>query len=221
MFASTPSSDATPFAPAVIERLDADAGGRCEAEAFVGRIFLERHGARVRSFLPHLFACRDAQGRLQAVVGVRLGSEGPLFVEQYLDMPVEHQIARHLGRPVQRSQIAEVGNFAALHSGSARDVIPRMTRELHAAGVRWVVFSATRQLRNAFRRLGLAPTDLAEARADRLRDDASDWGSYYATHPKVMLGDVAAGRAILAAREGGGRAHRQLPCASSACEAAP
>ena len=68
---------------------------------------------------------------------------------------------------------------------------------LHRAGVRWVLFAATRQLRNAFDRLRLATVVLADARSDRLQGDASQWGSYYDAQPQVLFGDIASGHAFL------------------------
>ena len=97
----------------------------------------------------------------------------------------------------RRQAIAEVGNFAARSPGTAREMILHATWLLDAARVSWVLFTATRQLRNAFSRLHLAPLDLAGASRERLHDDGTDWGDYYATQPRVMCGNVAAGRAFL------------------------
>ncbi|WP_372364402.1 MULTISPECIES: thermostable hemolysin [unclassified Xanthomonas] len=174
---------------------------RQEVEQFIAAVYLRRYGAQLRSFLPHLLAYRDTNGVLLAAVGVRLGSAGRLFVEQYLDGPAESALAGRMAVPVARSGLAEVGNFAAISSGSARALIPQMTHALHHAGVRWVLFTATRTLRNTFDRLQLQPVALAPALQSRVKDDGTEWGSYYATHPHVLCGDVAAGHAFLLSRQ--------------------
>lgn len=174
---------------------------RQEVEQFIAAVYLRRYGAVLRSFLPHLLVYRDVEGALVATVGIRLGSAGTLFVEQYLDAPAESALAGRMAVPVARSGVAEVGNFAAISSGSARALIPQMTHALHHAGVRWVLFTATLSLRNSFDRLQLRPLALAPALQSRLCDDATDWGSYYATQPQVLCGDVAAGHAFLLARQ--------------------
>jgi hypothetical protein len=187
------------FASATL--VDAHHPARGAVEAFIAQVYRERYGASLQSFLPHLLAYHDADGQLVAAVGLRLGDEGPLFVEQYLDAPAQHLIrARRLADDLQRHDLAEVGNFAALSPGTARDLIVQLTCTLHAARVRWVLFAATRQLRNAFHRLQLSPLELAEASPDRLQGDASDWGSYYAAQPRVMCGNVASGHAYLMRR---------------------
>lgn len=183
--------------------------GRIEVEQFIARVYRERYGATLHTFLPRLLAFRDDKGHLVAAVGVRLGSDGPLFVEQYLDEPVEAILSHREIANVGRVRIAEIGNFAATTPGLARELIVRLTEMLHAARVRWVLFAATQQLRNTLDRLHLVTVELGEASPERLTGDASQWGSYYQARPKVVCGNVAAGRAFLQqARELDGRAKR-------------
>lgn len=170
---------------------------RAETEAFIAQVYRARYGASLAAFLPHLLAFRNDAGALRAAVGLRSGDEGPLFVEQYLDVPADDAIAAHLGRPVSRSALVEAGNFGAVRAGDARALIVHMTHWLHLAGFRWVLFAATRQLRNTFDRLHLATVELAPALASRLQGDASDWGRYYDTQPTLMFGDIGAGHAYL------------------------
>lgn len=177
--------------------VDSDHARRADTEAFIAQVYRARYGAELTRFLPHLLAFDDVAGRLQAAVGLQCGYEGPLFVEQYLDAPAEAAIADAIGRPVQRDQLVEVGNFGALSAGDARELILHLTHWLHAAGFRWVLFAATRQLRNTFDRLHLATVELAEANASRLLRDPDQWGRYYDAQPKVMFGDIAAGHTYL------------------------
>ncbi|KAB7767065.1 thermostable hemolysin [Xanthomonas maliensis] len=180
------------------ELVGVDHPQRASIEGFIADVYLSRYGARLQSFLPHLLAYRDANGHLLAAVGLKLGGEGGLFVEQYLDVAAEASVALELRvDTVGRGQLAEVGNFAAVTPGVARELIMQLTCLLQAAQVRWVLFVATRQLRNACHRLQLAPVALAEASAARLEGDVGAWGRYYDTQPRVMCGDVAAGHAYL------------------------
>lgn len=182
--------------PSGVEVDDADAG-RIEVESFIAQVYQLRYGARLRSFLPRLIAFRDNANALHAAVGLRGGHDGPLFVEQYLDTSAERTIGEFVGRQVQRDELVEVGNFAAVSAGQSRDVIVDLTFRLHRSGYRWVLFVATRQLRNAFDRLHLATVEIADATPGRVCADPSDWGRYYETQPKLMFGDLAAGYAYL------------------------
>lgn len=178
--------------------VDARHPARAEVEAYIAHIYLQRYGAVLRSFLPHLMVYRDGHGAIRAAVGLRRGGEGSFFVEQYLDASAEQAIGRFTGTAPARRELVEVGNFASASAGDARELILQLTASLHAEGLRWVLFAATRQLRNAFDRLHLSTIELADARSERLADDHSDWGSYYEAQPKVMFGDIAAGHAYLA-----------------------
>lgn len=193
---------------------------RPAVEDFIRQIYWERYGASLHVFFPHLLAYRDIDGNMLAAVGLRLGSEGDLFVEQYLDGRAEHVIAQRQIANVPRTALAEVGNFAALTPGTARELILQLTWTLHSAHVRWVLFAATKQLRNAFDRLHLSTIELADANADRLAGDRLQWGRYYDSEPRVMCGNVASGHAYLQQQlkleETDSLAHRVKPALAGA-----
>jgi len=167
-----------------------------ELRTFISRVFREHHGAEITSFYPNLIGFQT-EGRLQAVVGYRDWNADAFFSEQYLSTPVEHLATELLGLPVAREELAEVGNLAISDPGQARWVISASTEFLAAAGYRWVMFTATRPLANAFGRLGLKPMRLAEADPARLPDKGASWGDYYTGAPQVYLGDIHAGRTKL------------------------
>jgi hypothetical protein len=179
------------------EQVDAGHPARNEVEAFIAQVYRSRYGADLRSFLPHLLAFRDDAGELQAAVGLRYGAEGALFVEQYLDLPAEAAIGARLRLPVARRDLVEVGNFASRSPGDARTIVVRLADLLHGQGIRWVLFAATRQLRNALNKLHLNPQVLAPACPDRLHADAQQWGRYYDAQPDVLWGDIVAAHAHL------------------------
>lgn len=194
----------------------ADAVARQEAEAFVAAVYRERYGATLHAFLPWLLAFRDREGTLLAVVGLRPAGLGDLFVEQYLDVPAERAASAALAQACDRDAMVEVGGLAARRPGDARRLILCLTRGLRAAGLRWVLFSATRQLRNAFDRLGLRTVALAPADPARLRPSATDWGRYYETQPMLLCGDLAAGAAFLDAAVAANAANAAHPRAALA-----
>jgi hypothetical protein len=164
---------------------------RAALERFIAERFSSVHGARIQHFCEHLLGVRDALGRWHAAAGYTPARAGSLFLEQYLDRPAEQLLAAAAGTRVARASVAEVGNLAA-EPGMGRMLIPAIGRHLHRLGYRWVVFTATRELRNALRRLQLAPLQLAPALPARLPDAGASWGSYYRPDPAVMGGRIAA-----------------------------
>lgn len=176
--------------PSTIRHTVVGAPYRAQAESFIGDIFKRHYGARVQSFAPNLMLLEDV-GRITAAAGWRCAGEDRLFLENYLDDPIETAVARLAGQPVRREAIVEVGNLAADRPGGSVDVILNLARHLDRLGYEWVVFTATRELIGIFRRLGLPPLALAPADASRLGEAAADWGSYYESQPVVVAGRIA------------------------------
>ncbi len=162
-------------------------------EAFIQQRFRLAHGADIRHFMPQLFGVNQVDGELCAVAGVRLANEGPLFLERYLDHPIEPLISAAAEQPMARSAIAEVGNLAASDTGSARLSIIVATWLLGMAGLEWMAFTGNIGLVNSFHRLGLKPVTLCAADPQRLGDERHHWGSYYESQPWVHVGNIRAG----------------------------
>ena len=163
-----------------------------DAEGFVASVFARHYGATVDHFAPHLMTLEDA-GEIAAVAGWRGAGEESLFLENYLDQPVEDAVSALAGRPVERRHIVEVGHLAVERRGASVDVILTLAAHLDRLGFEWVVFTATHQLIGIFGRLGLPPLALAPADPARLGADAARWGSYYTKHPVVVAGRIRLG----------------------------
>jgi hypothetical protein len=167
---------------------------RPEIEAFIRHCFADAHGADVKHFMPRLLSLRTQHEEIIAAFGLRAASSARLFLETYLDRPIEEVLESRLGVPVQRQDIIEVGNLSALYPGAARWLIVALTARLHEEGYRWVVFTGTPALKNGFSRLGLCPIELTAATLEHLPlQDRAHWGRYYDHAPKVMAGNIAHG----------------------------
>lgn len=167
--------------------------GRAVAEAFICKWFANAFQARVTAFMPRLFTVRNETGDVCGAFGLR-SARHSLFLERYLERPIEHEIALRIGHGVQRSAIVEVGQFCGTYPGMVRTMIRRLTEHLHEDGVDWVTFTGTQPLRNAFFRMGLAPIDICAADAGRLPTPERDgWGRYYEHAPRVLAGHVEGG----------------------------
>jgi len=174
---------------ASVAQVDAASPRRAEAEAFIAGVFARRYGARVTSFAPNLLLI-EQRGRVVAATGWRGAGAEPLFLERYLDEPVERAVSRLAARRVARTRIAEVGNLAAEGNGGSLRVIGALAGRLAALGHEWVVFTATQELIGIFTRLGLPLLALAKADPARLGAAAESWGSYYDTAPVVVAGRI-------------------------------
>ena len=176
---------------------------------FVQQRFALHHDARIEQLLPWQCTLSDGQGTLLASAGFKPASAGPLFLEHYLETPVEQQLASALQQPVLRDDILEVGNLAAL-DGHGRLLILALVQYLVEQRYRYVAFTATDQVRALFRSLGLQPHFLQSARRD-LVPQPERWGRYYDHDPKVAAGDIRQGYQLLQQRPQWQQQLLQLP----------
>ena len=162
---------------------------RLSAEQAITRKFERAYGAHLTHFLPNLLRLNVAD-ELGAVAGIRTARGNSLFLEQYLDRPVEQAIAAGFMTPVDRDQVVEVGNLAAIMPGHAYTLFAVMATVLSHAGYRWVACTATPQVASMLKRLNFSAQTICRADPARLDEGLEDWGNYYSSRPRVMAGDV-------------------------------
>jgi Thermostable hemolysin len=134
-----------------------------------------------------------AHGASGAALGYRRACEELLFLECYLDQPVEKAVSSALGRAVSRAQIIEIGNFASDNALAMIELWGAAANDL-AGGHEVAVATLTAPLRSMFGRIGLPITVLAPARPERLGGNAAAWGGYYELDPQVCAGIIADGQ---------------------------
>lgn len=157
-------------------------------ERYVRRAFWRVHRASVRSFSPTLLTLRDRQGRITGVAGIRAAAEEPLYLEQYLDAPVEAVLGTRTGHWVARDSVVEIGSLACASALSACGLLRSLPQWLYEEGFDWVVFTATRRVRDLVRIFDAPLLELCPATLQRVAASADDWGHYYEADPRVMAG---------------------------------
>jgi hypothetical protein len=166
------------------------------AASVMGRKYLEAFGASpVPSFSQYCAAGREPD-RL-AALGYRRAGDGAVFLESYLDAPVETEVSRAFGRQVARPEIVEIGNFAADNALVMLELWGAVANDL-AGRSEIAVATLTAPLRRIFSRIGVPFVSIAPARAERLGERAAEWGSYYRQDPEVCAGEIVAGQAAIA-----------------------
>lgn len=173
-----------------------DAPEREELEAFVAEAFRRGHDASVASFMPTLLSLRDRSGRLRGVVGLRCASPQPLYLEHYLEQPVESAIATATVQAIRREQVVEVGNLAGTNCRAAVRMVALLPSYLLSLDYQWIVFTATSAVRGILQGLGAPLVELARADAARVANGPDRWGRYYDTDPRVFAGYLPLSRRI-------------------------
>lgn len=183
----------------ILDLYEPNTASRHQVEDFIHHVFARAYQADLKHYMPDLMAlnCRRdcaTDNRTVAALGMRPAATGPLFLETYLDTPVEAAISQLHGTSVRRDRIMEVGNLASVHRGGLRQLIVALTSYLSGAGIDWVVFTAVPIVKNAFAALDLNLHPVAVADKSRLDPaEQSSWGRYYDTGPMVVAGRVEEG----------------------------
>ncbi len=162
---------------------------RRAVELSIMQKFERSYGAHLEHFLPDLIAL-EVSGELGAVVGMRSAQGNDLFLEQYLDRPVEQAVAGAFMMPVDRDSIVEIGNLAATVPGLAYSLFAVLATVLSRAGYRWVACTATPQVASMLARMNFSAATICQADESSLEPGSIEWGNYYSSRPQVMAGDV-------------------------------
>ena len=175
--------------PILIHHLRHGSNRRHETEQLIRSVFAQRYAARVNVFAPDLMMVEE-NGQPIAATGWRSAHTGTLFLERYLDDPIETLLTALTGQRHERQRIVEISHLASEKPGGSLPVIMNLARHLNQYGYEWVVFTATQQLIGIFTKLGLPLLALAKADPARLGIEANNWGSYYDTNPVVVAGPI-------------------------------
>jgi hypothetical protein len=144
----------------------------------------------LRHFYPS-YLCLERAGTLIAVCGYRSALDS-LFLEQYLDAPVEQLISDRLEIPATRDGIVEIGGFAVLRRALALPFIAALAPIFQQKGFSYAVCTATLPVRQCLRALSIPTVMLGKADPHRLRAGLTDWGDYYRNRPAVIAGSIDA-----------------------------
>lgn len=158
----------------------------------IGHRYREAFGANLSPNFAAYISCRTERESTAALGYARAGTD-PLFLEAYLDQPVEALVSAAHSRPVARTEIIEIGNFAAVSPQAMILLWGAAANDLSALG-EVAIATLTRPLRHMFRRIGVPIVDIAEARPDRLGPAAADWGGYFDQDPRICTGVISDGQ---------------------------
>ena len=161
---------------------------RAAIEAYILERFAEVHKAEVSHFLPNIISL-SCGGQYSAAVGLSPASTSRLFVEQYLDSPIEQVVSKKLGVEVHRHQIVEIGNLVSTWKGSSLLLFIVIGEVMERLGYQYVIFTGTREVKALLARVRYSPVVLADANPALLPDAGLKWGTYYNNNPQVMFGD--------------------------------
>ena len=173
--------------PSVISIMPAFTDERRTVEDFIIDIYGRSYGAKIGVHYPILMSVRDDSNRILAALGFRYADREQLFLEQYLEYPVETVLK------TPRRDIVEIGNLASAGGGASLFLFAALSAYLEHRSMRYAVITGTNFIEKRLRSLGLRPRRLAPADPARLLQKDENWGTYYETAPHVLAGDIDEG----------------------------
>ena len=159
---------------------------RSAVENTIAKCFADVYGAHLQRFMP-IQLCMSLGTDIAAAVGIRCAENSPLFLERYLDEPIEKVASSKLGNEILRADVVEIGNLIAKWRGASQWLFISLTLLLCEHERPWVTFTATREVQKLLRRLNIIPIPLQYADGERLGEEKSKWGNYYQQNPTVMI----------------------------------
>lgn len=160
------------------------------AEAYIAQHFAREYNAHIGSFLPHLLTMR-CQDNYSGAVGMRNAGSATLYLEQYLEQPIEQAIAGIAQRFVKRERIVEIGNLVSTQRGASHLIFLIFSVMLQELGTEWIAFTATGQVAQILSRLKFHTHTLCAADQNKLQsEEAQQWGAYYQKKPHVLVGEI-------------------------------
>lgn len=168
-------------------------------KAFVTDHFAGHHGAKPCTDYGHWQAIHTSADQPLAALAYRSAGDERLFLEGYLELPIETLVSQVFGRTIERDTIVEIGCLAAAPTPALYRLWQEAARDL-ALRYDIAVATLTLPLRRMFARVGLPFVELASADPSRLSADMRhQWGRYYDSQPLLCAGEIGTGFSALAA----------------------
>jgi hypothetical protein len=163
---------------------------RDRIERFIEKTYRYHYGSTIKGHYPTLMSVYDPRGTVLAAVGLRLAEDEPLFLEQYLEQPVDAAIRSVLGQSVEREAIVEIGNLASAGGGASVFLFVAVAAYLRQRSLAFAVVTGTKGLRRSLARFGIEFRELGAADQSALPDGGASWGGYYERDPKIIVGAI-------------------------------
>ncbi len=167
--------------------------GRRAVEQQIQNAYAKSFDAHVSHFMPTLISAGIANTPPHLNFGLRCAADQTLFLENYLQAPVEQVLSSTVRSQISRKCIAEIGNLTFDHTENLQQDLMSIASYCQQQGYRYVVCTATRALRLLFLRAGMKPVLLGQATQGDAPKDGSHWGGYYETAPQIIGGNVLLG----------------------------
>lgn len=173
--------------PTVVTITDVFTPERQRVENFIKGIYKHSYDADIDVDYPVLMSIRNSDNEILSAVGFRYADKEPLFLEQYTNAPIENIL------DCKRQEIVEIGNLASAGQGASVFLFAALASYLSNKNIHYATITGTDFLHRYFKKSGMKPRKICDAELLAVQSGTQNWGSYYDTHPRVLVGSVEDG----------------------------
>ncbi|MBL4681474.1 MAG: thermostable hemolysin [Pseudomonadales bacterium] len=157
----------------------------------ISKAYAKHFQCDLRHFLPSSFSLVSSN-EVVACTGFQSADHSELFLEQYLDKPIEQALSIAMDSSIERKDIVEIGGFAVTSSNHALSFMLQLAPAFQNLGFRYAVCTVTYPVRKYLKNLGLDTVFLGDATPDMVDTSDNAWGSYYRLKPVILGGNINA-----------------------------
>lgn len=177
----------SPLTPSVVSITDRFSAERERVEEFIKSIYKNSYDADITVDYPILMSVRDQDGVILSALGFRYAKADSLFLERYTPKPIESHLS------CARENIVEIGNLASAGQGASVFLFAALASYLNYKEIEFAAVTGTDFLHRYFKKIGLDPRKICDADNEAVAKEKQNWGSYYNTQPRVLVGSVPHG----------------------------
>lgn len=181
------TSKVSALSPTVVSITSMFEPERERVEDFIKAIYKQSYNADIMIDYPILMSVRNEDDDILAAVGFRYAYREPLFLENYTSKPIDSILE------CPRSEIVEIGNLASAGQGASAFLFAALASYLDNKDISYAAITGTDFLHRYFERIGLKPQKICDADIAAVQEEGQNWGSYYDTQPRVLVGSVDTG----------------------------
>ena len=161
-----------------------------EASSLIRMVYCRKYAAFLPGIYKDLIVVFEA-AKPVAAVGFNPAKNEPLFLECYLNLPIELAMQAQ-SIDAKRKTIVEIGHMVSTIRQGSWTLIQITAEYMISKGYAWLVFTATEDLRGIFDYLGVQLNALAAAKKSSLSSVSTKqaWGTYYESNPVVVAACV-------------------------------